>query len=152
MGMTGNFIIASHDAIHRVCAEWSPGLETPRIRLVPSLLLPGHPLVERRVWLPEAPPYSAVHPDDASADIAELRPVSWEIPVRNELRELCKSGRVIYYLNTRDDTGGFITYLYELDDDEVDVVLRSWSGMEAYADKALRHAAGLGCFIYVDSY
>lgn len=67
--------------------------------------------------------------------------------------ELYAYAPVLYYLCTREEDGWTLTYpMFELDDDEVDEVIAECEETAPYANKELRRAAGLRCYLYLASY
>lgn len=153
MSQEGYFIITSPESLAKACAGWSKGLDEPRRFTIQDPFTGDKKLIERTSYFPESPEETSIDFADAENAVSTLAPFSMDMTFVGAIGELYAYAPVLYYLCTREEDGWTLTYpMFELDDDEVDEVVAEWEETAPYANKELRRAAGLRCYLYLASY
>jgi hypothetical protein len=154
MSQEGLFILTKPSYIQTACTGWLPGLQQAREFEAPN---PFSGKVEtRRSYLPENYKLPEVDASQGALALEASRPVAVDMSLGGGWRSLAE-GRVAFLGSMQDEDDeevedGFEVYVFEVSDDDADALLGSNPAWKSYADRELRHAAGLRAYFYLDSY
>lgn len=142
MSTLGSLIITSPTFIEGVCGAWPRGRDTPH---------EGHQDVWQISYLPDNPVFVGPSADDVRSKLNVALPLAADVKVRDVW-----SQRIAHVGYPRDEQGQ-VKYdtpypLFILDDEIAHQMLRWSDSWLPYADAALRRAAGLQAYCFVDDY
>ncbi|MFK8001317.1 MAG: hypothetical protein AB8H86_17105 [Polyangiales bacterium] len=141
MSTLGSLIVTSPTFIERVCGAWPRGRDKPR---------DGHEEVWQIGYLPDNP-VTGPSAHDVARELESALPLSADVKVHHVW-----SQRIAHVGYPRDEHGQVkydTPYPLFILDDEIAHQMLSWSdAWLPYADAALRRAAGLQAYCFVDDY
>lgn len=143
MSTLGSLIVTSPEFIEGVCGAWPKGREEP---------LPEGPKDVFQIrYLPDNPVFTGPSAQDVRRALESALPLAADVKVRGVW-----SQRIAYVGYPRDEEAQVrydTPYPLFILDDEIAHQMLSWSdAWLPYADAALRRAAGLQAYCFVDDY